>query len=108
MKCKTQPAAPKDTMIAGQFDAMKTNTPCPRCGKTNPADIHTCTSKKDIEQWFIDQDQKANLNPKKPMDGDQVLAGFEATGFDSGNFKLRCFNDGVRWAEKYHGIGGKE
>ena len=39
------------------------NATCPRCGKTNPADIHTCTSKKDIEQWFIDQDQKADSNP---------------------------------------------
>jgi hypothetical protein len=28
---------------------MKTN-PCPRCGKTNPADIHTCTPKEVMEQ----------------------------------------------------------
>jgi len=42
---------------------MKTNTPCPRCGKTNPADVHTCTSKKDIEEWFKKQDQSTDSNP---------------------------------------------
>ena len=44
--------------------------------------------------------------PKNPMDGDAILEGFEATGFDGKNFKLRCFIEGVRWAEEYHGIGG--
>jgi len=42
---------------------MTTNTPCPRCGKTNPAEIHTCTSKKDIEQWFKKQSQSSDSNP---------------------------------------------
>jgi len=41
---------------------MTTNTPCPRCGKTNPADVHTCTSKKDIEEWFKKQDQSTDSN----------------------------------------------
>ena len=45
-------------------------------------------------------------NPKKPMDGDQILEGFQATGFNGESFRLRCFNEGVRWAEKMHGIGG--
>ena len=77
---------------------MKTK-PCPRCGKTNPADVHTCTPK---------QDQSIDLNSKKPMNGDQILEGFIATGFESGNFKLRCFIEGVRYAEMYHGIGGED
>ena len=85
---------------------MTTNSTCPRCGKINPSEIHTCTTKEDIEQWFIDQDQKANLNPKKPLDGDQILEGFEATVFTSGFLRFRCFIEGVRFAEKYHGIGG--
>ena len=73
---------------------MSKNTPCPRCGKTNPADVHTCTPK---------QDQSIDLNPKKPMDGDEVIEGFEATECD----QLWSFTEGVRWAEKYHGIGGE-
>ena len=42
----------------------------------------------------------------KPMDGDAIRKGFLATGFESGNFKLRCFTEGVRYAERHHGIGG--
>ena len=45
-------------------------------------------------------------NPKKLMNGDAILEGFEATGFNGKNFKLRCFIEGVRYAEMYHGIGG--
>jgi len=120
---------------------MKINLPCPRCGKTNPADVHTCTSKKDIEQWFIDQDQSSDSNPigyllwdaglgwwefveeepvdycnykavyaqpgkLKPMDGDQVLEGFRAIGAMGESFILRYFLEGVRFAERHHGIGG--
>lgn len=44
----------------------------------------------------------------RPMDGDQILEGFQATGFSGESFRLRCFNEGVRWAEEYHGIGVKE
>ena len=44
----------------------------------------------------------------KPMDGDQILEGFQATGFSGESFRLRCFNLGVRWAEEYHGIGGED
>jgi hypothetical protein len=43
---------------------------------------------------------------RKPLDGDAILEGFEATRFNGGNFKLRCFTEGVRWAEKNHGVGG--
>jgi hypothetical protein len=119
---------------------MKTNTPCPRCGKTNPADVHTCTSKKDIEEWFKKQDQSTDSNPigyllwdagigwwefveekpveyydykavyaqtvkSKPMDGDQVLEGFRAIGAMGESFILRYFLEGVRYAEKHHGVG---
>ena len=54
------------------------------------------------------QDQPTDLNSKKPMDGDQILEGFQATGFTGEYFRLRCFNEGVRFAEKMHGIGGKD
>lgn len=47
-------------------------------------------------------------NPKKPMDGDAIRKGFLATRDESRNFKLRCFTEGVRWAEEYHGIGGED
>ena len=50
------------------------------------------------------QDQSTDLNSKKPMDGDQILEGFQAAGFTGETFRLRCFTEGVRWAEKYHGI----
>ena len=107
---------------------MKTK-PCPRCGKTNPADVHTCTPKQDQSidlncpvghedlQGYLAglRAENAKLacllsiigNPKKPMDGDAILEGFEATGFSGESFRLRCFNLGVRWAEEYHGIGGE-
>ena len=41
----------------------------------------------------------------KPLDGDQIIKGFVAMGFNNESFRLRCFNEGVRYAEKYHGIG---
>ena len=92
----------------------------------------TCTPKEVMEQELKEQNQETDFNedlqgyladlraenaklacllsiignPKKPMDGDQILEGFQATGFSGENFRLRCFNEGVRYAEKHHGIGG--
>ena len=43
----------------------------------------------------------------KPMNGDQVLEGFRAIGAMGESFILRYFLEGVRYAEKYHGIGGR-
>ena len=54
------------------------------------------------------QDQSTDLNSKKPMDGDEILEGFKPLGFSVKSFRLRCFTEGVRWAEKYHGIGGED
>ena len=121
---------------------MKSIAPnCPRCGKNNPADVHTCTPKEVLEQELIKQSQSSDSNPigyllwetgsgwwefveeepveyydykpvyaqpgkLKPMDGDQVLEGFRAIGFTGETFRLRCFTEGVRYAEEYHGIGG--
>lgn len=96
MKCKTQPAAPNDAMIAGQFEGARIISNCPRCGKNNPADVHTCTPK---------QDQSIGLNSKQPMSADDILEKFEALGFSNNSFQLRCFIEGVRYTEKYHGIG---
>ena len=45
---------------------------------------------------------------KKPMDGDAIHEGFEATGLEGINFTFRAFVEGVRWAEEYHGIGGED
>jgi len=44
----------------------------------------------------------------KPMDGDQVLEGFRAIGAMGESFILRYFLEGVRFAEKHHGIGGDD
>ena len=111
---------------------MKTK-PCPRCGKTNPAEIHTCTPKQDqstdskpigyllwetgsgwwefVEEEPLDYfDYKpvyAHPGKLKPMNGDQVLEGFRAIGAMGESFILRYFLEGVRYAEKYHGIGGR-
>ena len=106
---------------------MSKNTPCPRCGKTNPAEIHTCTPKQDqsidlncpayshedLQGYLADlRAENAKLacllsiigNPKKPMDGDAILEGFDATECD----QLWSFTEGVRYAEKHHGIGGED
>ena len=92
----------------------------------------TCTPKEVMEQELKEQNQETDLDEdfrryladlragnaklayllsivgKKPMDGDAILEGFEATGFSGKNFKLRCFIEGVRYAEKHHGIGGED
>ena len=75
--------------------------------------VITLMKKIDVRDAYIagridgmKQDQLIDLN-SKPMDGDAILEGFEATGFSGESFRLRCFNLGVRWAEEYHGIGGK-
>ena len=61
-----------------------------------------------MNQTLNKQDQSTDHNSRQPMDGDAILEGFEATGFSGESFRLRCFNLGVRWAEEYHGIGGKD
>ena len=42
---------------------MKTNSTCQRCGKTNPANVHTCTPKEVMEQALKKQDQSTDSNP---------------------------------------------
>ena len=49
-----------------------------------------------------------NADKSRPMDGDQVLEGFRAIGAMGESFILRYFLEGVRYAEKYHGIGGED
>ena len=49
-----------------------------------------------------------NTDKSRPMDGDQILEGFQAAGFTGETFRLRCFTEGVRYAEEYHGIGGED
>ena len=90
----------------------------------------TCTPKEVMEQELKEQNQETDLDEdfrgyladlragnaklayllsivgKKPMDGDQILEGFIATRDESRNFKLRCFTEGVRYAERHLGIGG--
>ena len=77
--------------------------------------VITLMKKIDVRDAYIagrmdgmKQDQSIDLNYRQPMDGDQILEGFQATGFSGESFRLRCFNEGVRYAEKYHGIGGGE
>jgi len=117
---------------------MKIKTFCPRCGKTNPAEIHTCTPKEVMEQavkekpiayydpvhdkllWadgpqYVHAQKTKGMSlvplyphppePKrKPLDGDEVLEGF----YKAEGFSLHSFTEGVRWAEKHHGIGGDD
>lgn len=45
---------------------------------------------------------------RQPMSADTILDKFEELGFSNNSFQLRCFIEGVRWAEKYHGIQGEE
>lgn len=102
----------RDAYIAGRMDGMKQDQP------TDSKPIGYLIWETGGGWWeFVEEepveyyDYKAvYAGPvaKKPMDGDAILEGFEATGFDGKNFKLRCFNEGVRWAEKYHGIGGED
>ena len=42
---------------------------------------------------------------KKPLNGDEILEAFNATGFTNTDYKLRCFTEGVRFAEQHYGIG---
>jgi len=118
---------------------MTTNTPCPRCGKTNPADVHTCTPKEVMEQELREQDQSTDSNPigyllwdaglgwwefveeepveyydykavyvcsprpepaRKPMTQEEIEKGFSQDWF------YGSFVEGIRYAEKHHGIGG--
>ena len=122
---------------------MKTNSTCPRCGKTNPADVHTCTSKKDIEEWFKKQDQSIDSNPigyllwdaglgwwefveeepveyydykavyvcsprsepaRKPMTEEEI----QKHSIFWLLYDQKSFVAGVRFAEKFHGIGGND
>ena len=90
----------------------------------------TCTPKEVMEQELKEQNQETDLDEdfreyiaearagnaklayllsivgKKPMNGDQILEGFKPLGFSVKSFRLRCFTEGVRFAEKYHGVGG--
>jgi len=47
-----------------------------------------------------------NTDKSRPMNGDKVLEGFRAIGAMGESFILRYFLEGVRYAEKYHGVGG--
>lgn len=37
---------------------------------------------------------------RKPLDADLICQAFEDTGFTSTDYRLRCFIEGVRWAEE--------
>ena len=106
----------RDAYIAGRMDGMKQDQ------STDSKPIGYLLWETGIGWWeFVEEepveyyDYKpvyahpvGNTDKSRPMDGDQILEGFLATGFESGNFKLRCFIEGVRYAEKYHGIGGED
>lgn len=40
----------------------------------------------------------------KPLNGEEILRAFEATGFTNTDYRLRCFIEGVRFAENHHWI----
>ena len=58
-------------------------------------------------QEAADKIQKLNTKTA-PINGEQILEAFESTGFSNTDYRLRCFIEGVHFAERHHGIGGKE
>ena len=42
----------------------------------------------------------APISANRPLNGEEILEGFKATGFSNTDYRLRCFIEGVRWAEK--------
>ena len=110
MKCKTHPVDVKDAYIAGRMDGMKQDQ------STDSKPIGYLLWETGSGWWeFVEEepveyyDYKAvYAQPvvKKPMSADDILEKFEALGLSSNSFQLRCFTEGVRYAEKYHGIGG--
>lgn len=58
---------------------------------------------------LVEQCQKeiAEFRAKqKPLNGDQILMAYGKLDYDYRS--LMCFAEGVRWAEKMHGIGEGE
>jgi hypothetical protein len=44
--------------------------------------------------------QKRLAIQEKPLNGDEILEGFKETGFSPEEHRLRCFIEGVRFAER--------
>ena len=64
-------------------------------------------SKVDIIRWFPVYGPPTKTAPMKPMTGDEVLHECFKNGCDNINV-AQIFLDGVRFAERHHGIGGDE
>jgi hypothetical protein len=102
----------RDAYIAGRIDGMKQEQPI------DSKPIGYLLWETGSGWWeFVEEkpvefyDYKAvYAQPGKlnPMNGDQVLEGFRAIGAMGESFILRYFLKGVRFAERHHGIGGKD
>ncbi len=106
----------RDAYIAGRMDGMKQDQ------STDSKPIGYLLWETGIGWWeFVEEepveyyDYKAvyaqpvgNTDKSRPMNGDQVLEGFRAIGAMGESFILRYFLEGVRYAEKYHGVGGED
>ena len=102
----------RDAYIAGRIDGMKQDQ------STDSKPIGYLLWETGSGWWeFVEEEPVEYYDYKpvyaqpgklKPMNGDAIIEGFQATGFSGESFRLRCFNEGVRWAEEYHGIGGGE
>ena len=102
----------RDAYIAGRIDGMKQDQ------STDSKPIGYLLWETGIGWWeFVEEEPVEYYDYKavyaqpgklKPMDGDQILEGFQAAGFTGETFRLRCFTEGVRYAEDYHGIGGED
>ena len=44
--------------------------------------------------------EKIDRSRNLPLNGDQILEGFNALGFTHYDYRLRCFTEGVRFAER--------
>ena len=66
---------------------------------------------KVLDKFCVDEDLQddilnylANQEPKKSIDGDQMLEGFSLAQDLNPDYRLSSFAAGVRFAEKHHGI----
>ena len=58
--------------------------------------------KKAINLW------KNRSWQRPPINGDEIRETFNTIGFSPVEYRLRCFVEGIRFAEKYHGINHVE
>ena len=64
------------------------------------ADKNPSTSISSEEVDKSTQKRLAIQNAKPPLNGDQILEGFKELGLAHYDYRIRCFTEGVRFAER--------